>query len=768
MLLSVCMMIKNEEKYLEECLSALNDLRNKIQMEVIIVDTGSTDSSVSIAQKFTDRVYFHPWNNNFSEMRNITFSYAIGEWILILDGDEVLETTEEIEKFFLSGVYKHFNAASIIVKNLSDSNNRKSYSPLRSIRLCNNKNKDVRYKGVVHNQLIHKTPVVELKDSLLHFGYVKNDRELMEKKFNRTASLLHQELDLNPDDIYYNYQLAVSYAMYGKTSEGAPYIEKALKLARKEANFEKYRYVLLFMAKVGVALQQYERVFQIEEDLNLYCSEYLDSNYYLGLSYFKSDMPLKGAEYFEKYLELVAQGKKLKSLKDTTIVTYTIDEEFVARKILGILYLKELDYEKALFHLEIYDNNKNDGVLVNEIINCLFNLDRLEGINKLYLKYYDKSSKLKTEMERIIEKLSNKLNNSKMHEAFIDGETHYNILNKIRLNSINYEDVLIAIDYIDFENSGVHFADILFEYIEDEIFYCKLKRINGSKQKDYIEYMQNKYPMYGSKISKLVIKKIDFLEKNTHDEIRFILNLIEPIISKQLISGDAFVQLIEIYLNLGVMKLANKYTHEYILNQELKEFLQEEYFFKMYYMAKEILIIDKKTFVSQIRNLIQYSPSVEVINYILSRVEETRNLQNIESELQQCIQKNDIDKIDSLLIELNNYDMYTEKIYTLLSMIYLQNGQLERANRVLIDGLNYYEKSHIIFEYLKLLYGYQKNNKMEEIAEYLHILYKNPILASKFQLKASVSDFIENCKFHFINPTECFIKIAITEERLLN
>ncbi|MCU9808034.1 glycosyltransferase [Paraclostridium sp. AKS46] len=58
MLLSIVMMIKNEEKYLDTTLKSLDPLMNNIKSELIILDTGSTDRSIEIAKKYTDKVYF--------------------------------------------------------------------------------------------------------------------------------------------------------------------------------------------------------------------------------------------------------------------------------------------------------------------------------------------------------------------------------------------------------------------------------------------------------------------------------------------------------------------------------------------------------------------------------------------------------------------------------------------------------------------------------------------------------------------------------------
>ena len=84
--LSVCMIVRNEEKHLERCLKSIKDIAD----EIVVVDTGSEDRTVSIAKKYTNRVYFHPWNDSFSEARNHYLGYARGEWIFQIDADEEL------------------------------------------------------------------------------------------------------------------------------------------------------------------------------------------------------------------------------------------------------------------------------------------------------------------------------------------------------------------------------------------------------------------------------------------------------------------------------------------------------------------------------------------------------------------------------------------------------------------------------------------------------------------------------------------------------
>lgn len=91
------MIVKNEEKFLEECLLNIKDLTD----EIIIVDTGSNDKTIEIAKKYTKNIFNYEWGGDFSEARNFSISKAIGDWILYIDADEIIATEdfEKIRKF---------------------------------------------------------------------------------------------------------------------------------------------------------------------------------------------------------------------------------------------------------------------------------------------------------------------------------------------------------------------------------------------------------------------------------------------------------------------------------------------------------------------------------------------------------------------------------------------------------------------------------------------------------------------------------------------
>lgn len=100
--ISVCMIVKNEERVLKRCLDSLSGLYD----ELIIVDTGSTDATKDIALKYTDKVYDFVWVNDFAKARNFSFSKATCDFIYTADADEILDEENRVR-------FMHLKAALV-------------------------------------------------------------------------------------------------------------------------------------------------------------------------------------------------------------------------------------------------------------------------------------------------------------------------------------------------------------------------------------------------------------------------------------------------------------------------------------------------------------------------------------------------------------------------------------------------------------------------------------------------------------------------------
>ena len=91
--ISLCMITKDEEGCIRDCLTSVKDFVD----EIIVVDTGSTDKTKEIAAEFGAKVYEISWVDDFSAARNESLQHATHEWVLCLDADEVLAQKDLIE-----------------------------------------------------------------------------------------------------------------------------------------------------------------------------------------------------------------------------------------------------------------------------------------------------------------------------------------------------------------------------------------------------------------------------------------------------------------------------------------------------------------------------------------------------------------------------------------------------------------------------------------------------------------------------------------------
>ena len=201
MLLSIGMIVKNEEKYLRQCLSALQTLRDAVESELIIVDTGSTDKTVEIAKEFTDNVLHFDWINDFSAARNVSLKAAKGEWYMFIDADEVYQSCDDIIRFFRSGEYKKYNSAFINIRSYSNINDRTKYSECHLPRITKVL-PETEFIGRVHESLSPmEFPRKLLMDVVDHYGYTfESDEELRKEKHERNSKLLLERLETDEKD----------------------------------------------------------------------------------------------------------------------------------------------------------------------------------------------------------------------------------------------------------------------------------------------------------------------------------------------------------------------------------------------------------------------------------------------------------------------------------------------------------------------------------------------------------------------------------------
>lgn len=95
--ISLCMIVKNQEKVLSRCLDSVKNLVD----EIVIVDTGSSDTTKEIAKRYTDKIFDFAWIDDFSAARNFAFSKAKNEYCMWLDADDVLQKEDSVRFLYM-------------------------------------------------------------------------------------------------------------------------------------------------------------------------------------------------------------------------------------------------------------------------------------------------------------------------------------------------------------------------------------------------------------------------------------------------------------------------------------------------------------------------------------------------------------------------------------------------------------------------------------------------------------------------------------------
>ncbi len=219
---SLCLIVRDEEDCLARCLESVSGLAG----EIVVVDTGSTDHTVEIALEYGARMFSYRWDNNFAAARNYALLQASGDWILVLDADEVLAAVgadrwsellaaPEVEGYLLE------------VRNYLD----EGYATDHIVRLFRNR-PGYRFAGAIHEQVAGaiRTANGTLRCSGLvihHYGYL-GPRLTAKDKHRRNSEIIGRALTDRPGDPFLLYSLAVEHLQAGDPERGATCLAGAL------------------------------------------------------------------------------------------------------------------------------------------------------------------------------------------------------------------------------------------------------------------------------------------------------------------------------------------------------------------------------------------------------------------------------------------------------------------------------------------------------------------------------------------------------------
>ncbi|MCH1625066.1 glycosyltransferase [Ferdinandcohnia quinoae] len=506
--ISLCMIVKNEERFLEKCLSSIN---NQVD-EIIIVDTGSTDRTKEIANSFHAQVYDLEWREDFSIARNFSISKATSDYILVLDADEYLDETSDLQEV-LKTKRDHYTVK--IKNNLSSGS--AIFHP--AVRLFKNF-LGLNYFGKIHEHLNVYDPSLNLSHeyttfTINHDGY-KNEVVKDKNKHQRNIIMLLEEVEKNPSGYNY-YNLGTQYRSNNQFDKAVDAYRIAFPLSKNQLYIQSLLYNMIDCLR---ELERYEEALnvvdgaiesfpnytdfhfmkgRIFEELEYYQDAVLAYQHCLKLGEVKLLQTFEGVGSFLSYIRLgniyMKLGKNLLAFDMAMEALMCNKSNLTAlRMYLEIVQKTKIPAEQVKIHLsKIYPIQNSDDLknlvivltiikspLLKDYIN-MYNLkveSAVMAVSELYAKNYQKAYNLWSNLDVQIEKndvkdiilISFLLNQNQLLNKYKNiinlNDKEWKILNKV----VNEQEIKVS-------NLSKEFEEIILFIVERLIYLSEDKKI---------------------------------------------------------------------------------------------------------------------------------------------------------------------------------------------------------------------------------------------------------------------------------------------------
>ncbi|SMD16891.1 glycosyltransferase family 2 protein [Sporomusa malonica] len=223
--LTVCLIVKNEEHCLGDCLDSIRAWADQI----VVVDTGSTDNTVQVARQYDAQIEYFQWENDFAKARNYCLQFAVSDWILVLDADERLAGNSETLPDLVAKDYEGYYLT--IVSPLGAG---KIEAEDHVVRLFRN-GRGYKFSGAIHEQIAGSIKELEGQDAIGFSGIIVRHRGyepeeiLCKQKIVRNSQIIKSQLAERQDDTFMLYSLGTELIQQEQYGEACNVLMKALK-----------------------------------------------------------------------------------------------------------------------------------------------------------------------------------------------------------------------------------------------------------------------------------------------------------------------------------------------------------------------------------------------------------------------------------------------------------------------------------------------------------------------------------------------------------
>lgn len=380
-LLTIGMPVSNQITTIERCLSHIQPLLERLDAELVIADTGSTDGTIEVCRKYGARVIDFPWCNNMSAARNAVLHSARGLWYLSIDDDEWFENTDEIAEFFESGKYKNYNMASYIQRNYMDQTGD-DYMDFHAARMVKITEK-THFEGRIHDAIdwgTNTVPVMyQCASYVHHYGFARDDRKKLIEKCKRNLLGLIYDLYEYPEDLRYNYQFANEYQVLEDFETAAKLFLRGVSMGKEIKGYKKQHYLNLLSCYSNTEGKELYDMYELLKTEASYTEAEKAFLYYrlTRKAFGDEEKPAQILQYCNKIKKYIAayQKNKEENWEKTELGLYVCTDEKFLKEIEIIelaQYICQNRFWEALMQVDKIGQIHNE-MNIEEYIKVIFN-----------------------------------------------------------------------------------------------------------------------------------------------------------------------------------------------------------------------------------------------------------------------------------------------------------------------------------------------------------------------------------------------------------
>lgn len=341
MKLDLVMIVKDAASTLPRCLESF---RTEVD-DIIIVDTGSSDDTQTVAKRYDSKIYQIPWENNFAKARNAALQKSDADWRLVIDSDEYLTAGNNLKKAILEQQALHASfVGRLRIRSKFQTNGNIQYENSYVSRILP---REAFYEGAIHEQVVHPgLPIIQFDGFVVdHDGYFGSH------KSERNIPILMDLLECEPNSFYHLFQLAREHRNVKQFESAHQLLIKALQICPATSSI--FPMLIVDLIYNCIELKYFEQGLYTIERYESQLAWYPDFHFACGIFYMK--WILYDPSKFLYFPRIETAYLRCLSLGDENITTSVEGTgSYLAAHNLASLYEASGNLEKAKIyqHLE--------------------------------------------------------------------------------------------------------------------------------------------------------------------------------------------------------------------------------------------------------------------------------------------------------------------------------------------------------------------------------------------------------------------------------